>query len=164
MNSFFYRSARVGKGGKSIEVLKVRTLREGADSSIFAEKYLWYGKFLRKTKLDELPQLWTILKGDMAVFGPRPMEEREVALLPDGMKDVLFRVKPGLIDLASIHFFEEEKLLQQMKDPAKVYFEVIRPIKFALQAWYIEHKCLALDLALAYLALKKVIGSFFKKP
>lgn len=165
--SFFYRSQRVGKHGKPIEVLKVRTLKENTDkTSSFAQKdqYLWYGRFLRKTKLDELPQLWTILKGDMAIFGPRPMEEREVKLLPEGMKEVLFKVKPGLIDLASIHFFQEEKILQEMKDPHKVYFEVIRPIKFALQAFYIEHKCFVLDIALAYLALKKVIGSFFTKP
>lgn len=164
--SFFYRSLRVGLHGKQIEVLKVRTLKEGSEKSSFAEKdaYLWYGRFLRKTKLDELPQLWTILKGDMALFGYRPMEEREVNLLPQGMKEVLFKAKPGLVDPASIHFFEEEKLLQQMQDPAKVYYEVIRPIKFALQAWYIEHKCFVLDMALAYLALKKILGSFFRKP
>ena len=164
--SFFYRSERIGRGGKKIEVLKVRTLREGIDrTSSFAEKdqYLWYGRFLRRTKLDELPQLWSILKGDMALFGYRPMEEREVALLPEGMKEVLFRAKPGLIDPASIHFFEEEKLLQQMKDPAKVYYEVIRPIKFALQAWYIEHRCFLLDLALLYMAVKKILGALIKR-
>lgn len=164
MASFFYRSARIGRNGKTIEVLKVRTLEEGADSSIFAQKYLWYGKFLRKTKLDELPQLWNILKGDMALFGYRPMEQRELALLPAGMKDVLLQSKPGLIDPASIHFFREEAILQQMKDPAKVYYEVIRPIKFTLQAWYIEHKCFLLDVALGYMALKKVISSLFRKP
>lgn len=164
--SFFYRSQRIGLHGKTIEVLKVRTLKEGSDKSSFAEKsaYLWYGRFLRKSKLDELPQLWNILKGDMAIFGYRPMEERELALLPEGMKDVLLSSKPGLIDMASLHFFNEEMILQQMKDPHKVYYEAIRPIKFALQAFYIEHKNWALDLALGYMALKKVMRSFFKKP
>lgn len=144
----------------------MRTLKEGTDkTSSFAkdDQYLWYGKFLRKTKLDELPQLWTILKGDMALFGYRPMEEREVSFLPDGMKDVLLSSKPGLIDLASIHFFEEEKMLKDLHDPHRVYYEVIRPMKFTLQAFYIENKCFLLDVALAFLAIKKVIGSFFKK-
>ena len=162
-----YRSQRIGKGGRPIEVLKIRTLKENTDkTSSFAQadQYLWYGKFLRKCKLDELPQLWNILKGDMALFGYRPMEQREVDLLPEGMKEVLFSAKPGLIDLASIHFFNEEAILQQMNDPSRVYYEVIRPIKFALQAFYIEHKNWALDLALAYMAGKKVLGSFFKKP
>ena len=164
--SFFYRSARIGKNGKQIEVLKIRTLKEGSSKSNFAEKdaYIWYGRFLRKIKADELPQIWTILKGDMALFGPRPMEARELDLLPEGMKNVLLSVKPGLIDLASIHFFNEESILQQMKDPHRAYFEVIRPIKFALQAFYIEHRNWALDFALAYMALKKVLLSFFKKP
>lgn len=163
---FFYRSLRVGKGGKPIEVLKIRTLKDGSDTGSFAEKsqYLWYGKFLRKTKLDELPQLWNIVKGDMSVFGYRPMEARELTLLPDGMKNVLLSSKPGLVDLASLHFFEEEKVLQQVRDPQKVYYEVIRPIKFALQAFYIENKCFVLDIALFYLALKKVTLSFFKRP
>lgn len=164
--SFLYRSQRVGKHARIIEVLKVRTLKEGSDRSSFAQKdqYLWYGRFLRKTKLDELPQLWNILKGDMAIFGYRPMEQRELALLPEGMKEVLLKAKPGLVDMASIAFFDEEKILQQMKDPSKVYYEVIRPIKFTLQAFYIEHKNWVLDLALAYMAAKKVLASFFKRP
>ena len=166
MARLLYRSQRIGKGGKLIEVLKVRTLKEGSDKSSFAGKdqYLWYGRFLRKTKLDELPQLWNIIKGDLAIFGYRPMEARELPLLPEGMKNVLLSSKPGLVDLASIHFFDEESILQQLNDPQKAYFEVIRPIKFALQAFYIEHKCLVLDLALLYLAVKKILSSFFKKP
>lgn len=166
MASFFYRSQRIGLHGKTIEVLKVRTLKEGSDSKSFAEKdqYLWYGRFLRKLHLDEIPQFWTILKGDMQIFGPRPMEQREVSLLPDGMKNVLLSVKPGLLDLSSVQFFNEEVILQQMKDPHRTYYEVIRPIKFALQAFYIENKCLLLDLAIAYMAAKKILGSFFKKP
>lgn len=163
--SFFFRSERVGKGGRTIEVLKIRTLRED-HATDFAQKdqYLWYGRFLRRTKLDELPQIWNVLKGDMNLFGYRPMERHELKYLPNGMRDVLFSAKPGLIDLASLHFFNEEQILQQMQEPHRVYFEVIRPIKFALQAFYIEHKNWVLDLALLYMALKKVLGSFFKKP
>lgn len=166
MADFFYRSARIGKNGKTIEVLKVRTLKEGSNKSEFAEKdsYLWYGRFLRKTKLDELPQLWTIIKGDMALFGPRPMEPKEADLLPEPMREVLLSVKPGLIDPASLHFFDEERILQQMKDPTKVYYEVIRPIKYTLQAWYIAHRNWLLNLALLYMAAKKIVVSFFKKP
>lgn len=164
--SWLYRSARIGQFGRPIEVLKVRTLKENTDrTSSFAQpdQYLWYGRFLRRTRLDELPQLWNILKGDMQFFGYRPMEERELALLPEGMKDVLLKAKPGLVDLSSIAFYDEEKILQQMQDPSQVYYEVIRPIKFTLQAFYIEHKCWMLDLAIFWLALTKVLPSFFKK-
>lgn len=164
--SLLYRSERIGKGGRTIEVLKIRTLREGifkTSSITQPNHYLWYGRFLRKLHLDELPQLWNVLKGDMALFGYRPMERRELKYLPDGMRDVLFSAKPGLVDLASVAFFDEERLLQQMQDPHKVYFEVIRPIKFALQAYYIEHKCFLLDLAIAWMAFKKVVGSVFKR-
>lgn len=164
--SFLYRSERVGKGGRTIEVLKVRTLREGSDKTSITrpDQYLWYGRFLRKLHLDELPQIWNVLKGDMRIFGYRPMERRELKHLPDGVRDVLFSAKPGLVDLASVHFFNEEALLQQMKDPHRVYFEVVRPIKFALQAFYIEHRSWLLNAAIAWLALKKALGSLFKKP
>lgn len=164
--SFLYRSQRVGQHGKPIEVLKIRTLRDGTDkTSSFArqDQYLWYGRFLRRTKLDELPQIWNILKGDMNIFGYRPMEERELPLLPEGVKEVLLKAKPGLMDLASIAFYDEEKILQQMSDPSKIYYELIRPIKFTLQAFYIEHKNWMLDLAILYMAFTKVIPSFFKR-
>ncbi len=91
------------------------------------------------------------------------MEERELPLLPEGVKDVLLSAKPGLMDLSSIAFYDEEKILQQMSDPSKVYYEAIRPIKFTLQAFYIENKNWMLDLAILYMAFTKVLPSFFKR-
>lgn len=166
MNSFFYRSARIGKSGKTIEVLKIKTLRDNVDrTSSFAEKdqYLWYGRFLRKTKLDEISTLWNVLRGDLALFGYRPEEERTFKLLPEHMQEFLKQHKPGLVDLASLHFFDEEFLLQQAKEPAEVYWKTIRPMKYALQVFYHQNKCFLLDLAIAFLAAKKILSSFFKK-
>lgn len=160
--SLFYRSERVGLGGKPIELLKIRTLKEVNKTSSFAQKdqYLWYGKFLRKTKLDELPQLWNILKGDLAIFGYRPEEQRTIGLLPEHMRETLLATKPGLLDLASLHFFDEESLLQ-LGDPHEIYWKQIRPIKYALQVFYIQNRCWLLNLTLVWLAVKKVMRAFF---
>jgi lipopolysaccharide/colanic/teichoic acid biosynthesis glycosyltransferase len=165
MASFFYRSYRVGKGGKQIELLKIRTLKEVDTTSSFAQKdqYLWYGKFLRKTKIDELPQLWNILKGDIAIFGYRPEEARTMNLLPDHMRETLLATKPGLLDLASLHFFDEETLMQLGGDPHEIYWQKIRPIKYALQVFYIQNRSVLLNIAIMWIAVKKIIGSLFKR-
>jgi len=162
-SNFFYRSRRVGKFGVPIEVLKVRTLKETTSQYAKDDEYLWYGRFLRKTKLDELPTLWNVLKGDLAVFGYRPEEQSTFDILPPHVREFLSKQKPGLVDLASLHFFDEEFLLQQSKQPAETYWETIRPMKYAFQVFYHNNKCLLLDLAIMYLAFKKIVMAFFKK-
>src|ERR1051326_3877827 len=119
--SFFYRSERVGKHGALFTMYKIRTLTEGADTSMFASQYTWSGRFLRKWRIDELPQLWNILKGDMALIGPRPEEARSLRHLPEDIQQKLLSVKPGLFGLSGIYFMDEEKLLQQSTDPAMDY-------------------------------------------
>ena len=166
MSSWLYRSVRIGKGGKPIEVVKIRTLREGTDkSSSFAQgdQYLRFGRLLRKTKIDELSTLWNVLKGDLALFGYRPEEERTFRILPPHVQGFLSSKKPGLVDLASLHFFDEEFLLQMSDEPAETYWKTVRPVKYAFQVFYHENKCWLLDLAIAYIALKKVVRSFFKR-
>lgn len=155
--SIFYRSKRVGQYGRVFDMLKFRTLKDGSDGSMFADgtTYTKFGRILRKTHLDETPQLWNILKGDMGFFGYRPEEPRTFDILPPSMKELLTPQKPGLLDLSSIYFFEEERLVQLGGQQA--YWEKMKPMKFVLQAFYIENKCALLNLALLWLALRKVI-------
>jgi len=144
-------------------MIKLRTLREGFNES-FAndEGYTRFGEFLRKTKLDELPAVLNVLKGDMHIFGYRPEEKKTIDILPEHMKEVLLSTKPGLVDLSSLHFFDEERILNLIDDPHEVYWKKIRPIKYTLQVFYIKNKCFFLDLAIFWIAIKKMIKSVFK--
>lgn len=162
---FFYRSERVGKHGQPFSLYKIKTLKDGTDkTSSFAQQdqYTWCGRFLRKTKLDELTQVFNLFKGEVAIVGPRPEEVRNVGILPAEVRSKLLSVKPGLTSLASIFFFDEEKLLQQAQDPAEMYWKFVKPGKILLDTFYIENKCLSLDLVIIWLTIKKIIGSFFK--
>lgn len=161
--SILYRSKRIGKNGKPFWLYKIKTLKDGSDKSPFTTEsaYLPLGKFLRKTKLDELPQLWNWLRGDIALVGPRPDEERNINVIPEEYRKVILSIKPGLVDLASIYFYDEEKWLNQLKDPY-LYWTSIKPIKILLQFFYVQNKCLLLDVAVLYMTIKKVIGSLWK--
>lgn len=160
-----YKSLRVGKNGRVFEMLKFRTLKEGVDKvSTFAQddQYLPLGKFLRKTKLDELPQLWNVIKGEMAICGPRPEEERSIKVIPEDIRNIILSVKPGMVDLASLHFFDEEKLIQRGSDPAWTYWTQVKPAKILLQVFYIQNRGTLLNIWLMWQTMKKVIKSFFK--
>lgn len=156
---------RIGKKGSPFWLYKFRTLREGFDRThTFASEnaYLPFGKFLRRTHLDELPQIWNLLKGDLALFGWRPEEERNFNILPYSSRNVLIQTKPGLIDLATVHFFDEEEVLKEARDKNLVFWQQIRPMKFILQAFYIQNKSFLLNLAILWAVFKKVIRSLFQ--
>lgn len=161
--SFLYKSVRIGKGGHPFIIWKIRTLKDGANQSQFAQEYLPFGRFLRKTKLDEIPSLWNLFKGDLAIFGYRPEEARTWNLYPKDIQDFLALHKPGLMDLSSIHFFSEEKILELSTDKHKDYWEKIFPVKMALRAFYFENRCFLLNVAIFYLVAKRVIKAFFIK-
>lgn len=160
--SFFYRSVRIGKDGKPFELLKIRTLREGSsngNSFVRQEQYTRFGRFLRMTKIDELPQLWNVFRGDMRMFGYRAEELRTWNVLPDSIRQTLVQEKPGIIDLASVHFIDEERLIQMSKDAHRTYFEDIRPIKFALQVFFIQNRSWLLNAAVVWMYVKKMVRS-----
>lgn len=163
--SIIYKSLRIGKAGKGFWLYKIRTLKDSSDSNFFAggDQYLLLGRFLRRFKLDELPQLWNVIKGDMNLFGYRPEEKRTFDLTPDEVKNVLSSAKPGLMDLSSLFFIDEEKILQNSHDPHKVYWVGIRPIKYVLQCFYIENRCFLLNVAILYMAIKKILKSIFNE-
>jgi lipopolysaccharide/colanic/teichoic acid biosynthesis glycosyltransferase len=163
--SVLYKSQRIGKGGKEFTIYKFRTLKENSDIYEFVNEdtYTWCGRFLRKTKLDELPALWNILKGDMNLFGYRPEEKRTWDMYTQDIKEFLSKHKPGFIDLSSIHFFNEEKIMQLSNNSKQVYWERIFPIKMALRSFYFENKSFPLKVALAWIVFKKMVKSLFNK-
>lgn len=160
-----YKSERVGRGGSVFEMYKFRTLKPNSNVSMFAgnEAYTKFGRFLRKTKLDELPSLINVLRGQMGIFGYRPEELRTWNIYSPEIKDLLSQYKPGLMDLSSVHFFDEEKILQMFPDKQKAYWEKIFPIKMALRAFYFENKSIPLKLAILWIVIKKMIKSLFRK-
>lgn len=155
--SYIYKSRRVGKDGKEFDMLKIRTLEDGSDKYEFAQNYTKYGRFLRKYKIDELPQLLNVLKGDMRIFGYRPEEPRTFYWLPKEIQAKFLKQKPGIIDLASLHFMDEEKLLSLSSDPQDTYWSKIKPMKIALQFFYLDHKSWLMNLAILWGFFKRIL-------
>ena len=122
------------------------------------------GKFLRRTKLDELPELWNVLKGDMSLVGPRPEVPKYMAYYQDEWQEVL-SVRPGITDYATLQFRDEESVLKEAKDVEKAYIEVVLPIKLDLSIKYIENKTIWLDLKIIFLTVWSItLGRFFARP
>lgn len=140
--SIFYRQTRIGRGGQPFRIFKFRTMHPGADTAGPAitvgedARITRAGHWLRRTKLDELPQFINVLLGDMSVVGPRPEVPRYVALYPSSLRDIVLSVRPGITDLASIAFRDESTLLGQSNDPERTYVEEILPAKLRYAADY----------------------------
>lgn len=152
----FFRQERVGRGGRPFQLLKFRTMRPGSEAmgqiTVGARdpRITGVGQLLRRSKLDELPQLINILKGEMSVVGPRPEVPRYVALYTAEQREVL-SVRPGLTSLASIAYIDESTVLGQSSDPERTYIEEVMPAKLALDLRYVRDQSLFLDL--------RIIGS-----
>lgn len=152
----FFRQERVGRGGRPFMLLKFRTMRPGSEAlgqitvGQRDPRITGVGHVLRRTKLDELPQLINILKGDMSVVGPRPEVPRYVALYSSEQRKVL-SVRPGLTSLASIAYIDESTVLGRSSDPERTYIEEVMPAKLALDLQYVRDQSLLLDL--------RIIGS-----
>lgn len=143
----FYRQSRVGRFGKLFLLWKFRTMRRGSDKSGLITignrdaRVTRIGYFLRKYKLDELPQLVNVLKGEMSLVGPRPEVEKYVNLYSAEQRKVL-SVKPGITDFASIEYANENELLGKSTNPDKTYIEEIMPAKILLNMKFIEQPTL----------------------
>ncbi|MGE4130479.1 MAG: sugar transferase [Bdellovibrionales bacterium] len=146
-----FRQTRVGKGARPFEILKFRTMRranEGAAITVAGDNRITsIGRILRATKLDELPQLWNVVKGQMSFVGPRPEVPRYVELYSPEERQVL-QLKPGITDLASFAFFDESELLAKAADPEAFYRQVVIPEKIRLNLAYAEKANPLLDLFL----------------
>lgn len=159
----FYRQIRIGKNGKEFKLVKFRTMRKEADKSgsltvgMRDNRITGVGYYLRKYKLDELPQLFNVLAGNMSFVGPRPEVPKYVALYNDEQKKVL-KVKPGITDYASIVYSEENELLASAENPEELYIKRVMPAKLKLNMRYINEMSLATDVKV----ILKTIGKIFR--
>jgi lipopolysaccharide/colanic/teichoic acid biosynthesis glycosyltransferase len=156
-----FRQERVGRGFRRFSILKFRTMRvhsEGTMVTVAGDARISkVGRFLRRTKIDELPQFWNVLRGDMSVVGPRPEVPAYVELYKERYRRVLF-VRPGITDLASIYFRNEEDVLAQSKDPLCEYRERVLPIKLDLADRYIRERSMLGDFAIIGKTIIAIFG------
>jgi lipopolysaccharide/colanic/teichoic acid biosynthesis glycosyltransferase len=147
----FFRQQRVGRGGQLFRVHKFRTMVADAPARGPAltvgddARITRVGRWLRHSKLDELPQLLDVLAGDMSLVGPRPEVPRYVALYPADLRDKVLSLKPGITDPVSLDFADESTLLARAADPEREYVDVILPRKLRASVAYAEHATLATD-------------------
>ena len=150
----FFRQRRVGRFGALFQIHKFRSMREdaplaGPQITVGADPRITRaGSFLRRTKLDELPQLLDVLAGTMSLVGPRPEVPRYVAMYPPALRDKVLSVRPGITDPASIAYRDEGLLLARAADPERVYVEQIMPAKLRYAAEYVDHMSVINDVRL----------------
>ena len=155
-HSPFYVAPRVGRNKRPFKMIKLRSMvinadQSGIDSTAANDNRITaVGQFIRRYKLDELTQLWNVLKGDMSLVGPRPNVKRETDLYTP-VEQKLLCVKPGITDISSIVFSDEAEVLKDQADPDIAYNQLIRPGKSLLGLLYIENQSLALDINLCFL-------------
>lgn len=157
-----FKQVRVGKDNKDFKILKFRTMSpdlKGNSLQITSShdpRITKIGKVLRKLKLDELPQLFNVLFGDMSLVGPRPEVRRYVDIYNEEQKKVL-KVKPGITDLASIKYRNENDLLAASNDPEKTYIEEIMPEKLKINQEYINKASVLYDIKLILKTIRVVL-------
>ena len=158
----FYLQSRVGKNNRDFRMYKFRSMRPESDTlglltiGDHDPRVTRAGKFLRKTKLDELPQMLNILKGNMSFVGPRPEVRKYVELYSAEQMKVL-SVRPGLTDYASLEYIDEDSILGQSDDPDRVYITVIMPAKLELNLKYIRERSFTTDLTIMMKTFLKII-------
>jgi lipopolysaccharide/colanic/teichoic acid biosynthesis glycosyltransferase len=159
----FYRQIRVGKDGKDFYLFKFRSMKTGSDKAGLLTvgnrdvRITRLGYFLRKSKIDELPQLINVLLGNMSLVGPRPEVRKYVDMYTDEQKKVL-SVKPGITDYASIEYSNENERLAQTEDSEQVYIREIMPAKLKLNLRYIAEQGFVTDTKIIFRTVIKIIG------
>jgi lipopolysaccharide/colanic/teichoic acid biosynthesis glycosyltransferase len=158
----FYRQTRVGKDGKDFKLFKFRSMRTDADKAGLLtvggrdNRITKAGYFIRKYKIDELPQLLNVFFGDMSLVGPRPEVRKYVDMYKAEQLKVL-TVKPGITDYASIEYSNENEILGKAEDPEAVYINEIMPAKLKLNLKYIEEQGLGTDLRIIFNTIGKIL-------
>ncbi len=161
----FYLQNRIGLNGKLFKLFKFATMLENSPNMYNGTitvtndpRVLPFGKFLRKCKLNELPQLINILIGDMSLIGPRPLVQSHFNYYSRNIQNKILLVKPGLSGVGSIIFRDEEKWISKSKDKKKYYNEVIAPYKGQLEIWYIKNQSLFNYFILIFLTIEVVLN------
>lgn len=161
--SVFYRGQRIGRRGRIFKIFKFRTMvvdaekRGGSSTADDDPRITRIGRKMRKAKLDELPQLLNVLKGDMSFVGPRPEVKHYVDMYTEDEKAIL-TVRPGITDWASLWNSDEGAILAGSPDPEKTYMEKIRPEKIRLQLKYVRERSFMTDIKIILLTLKKILS------
>ena len=159
----FYIADRVGRDMTPFRMVKFRSMvvnadKSGVDSTSANDSRITsIGRFVRKTKLDEVPQMWNVLKGQMSLVGPRPNVSREVALYTDVEKQLL-KMRPGITDYASIVFADEGDILADADDPDIAYNQLIRPGKSRLGLFYVSSHSVLVDFRLLWLTVVNALN------
>lgn len=158
----FFRQERVGRFGQPFRIHKFRTMRVDAERhgqlTVGSDaRVTGAGRFLRKSKLDELPQLIDVLLGDMSLVGPRPEVPRYVAHYPVGVKELVLSVRPGITDWASIRMIDENDILGAAADPERAYLDEVLPQKLDYYVRYAQSHTLAGDVCIILATLKKIV-------
>lgn len=162
----FYLQERIGYKNKPFFIMKFATMLKdspnlgtGLHTTRKDPRILPMGNFLRKTKINELPQIVNILKGDMSIVGPRPLVDKTFAPYPEHVKNVIYNVKPGLTGIGSIIFRDEERLFSETNlSPDEFYKLHISPYKGELELWYQQNLSLYTDLMLIFLTAWVIIA------
>jgi lipopolysaccharide/colanic/teichoic acid biosynthesis glycosyltransferase len=162
----FFLQERVGKNMKMIKLYKFATMVKNSENigtgtvTLHNDpRILPLGSILRKTKINELPQLINIFKGDMSVIGPRPQTLRCFKAFPEELHEVITKVRPGLSGIGSIVFRDEEELMNDSNNADELYDQIIMPYKANLEKWYITHNSLSMYFSLIFLTIWTVIFS-----
>lgn len=159
----FYMQERIGKNLQPFRIFKFRTMFTDADKKGLLTvggrdpRVTSFGYFLRKYKLDELPQLFNVVLGEMSLVGPRPEVKRYVDLYSEEQKKVL-EVKPGITDFASIEYSNENEILGKAADPEKMYIDEIMPAKLKLNLKYVQEKSFFVDLKIIFRTVMKILS------
>jgi len=152
----FYIQERIGRNSKPFKLFKFRSMRVGSDKKGLLtlgdndSRVTKVGYFIRKSKIDELPQLINVLLGDMSFVGPRPEVEKYGSLYDDNQKQIL-KVRPGITDLASIKYRDEAEMLNKQEDPESYYIKVIMPDKVNINLDYIKKANFFSDIKVIFL-------------
>lgn len=159
----FFRQQRVGRDGKPFDIVKFRTMRVGrpGDPEVTVagdDRVTRVGKVLRRTKLDELPQLFNVLRGEMSLVGPRPEVPAYVADWPEDARRVVLSVRPGITDPASLEHFDEEAVLASYDDPLDAYRTVVTPRKLEMYQRYVESQSLLSDLRIIVATVRRAVS------
>ena len=160
----FYAQERIGLYGKPIKILKFVTMLKNSPSigmgtiTLMEDpRVLPVGRLLRKSKINELPQLFNVLLGDMSLIGPRPQTQRCFNAFPEELRDKILSVRPGLSGVGSIFFRNEDLMMYDSNHADEMYDKIIMPFKGKLEEWYVDNKSLALY---TYLILATIIVVF----
>ena len=160
----FFPQSRVGRGGKHFKLYKFATMLKdspnmgtGTVTVKNDPRVLPMGKFLRKTKINELPQLINIFNGDMSVIGPRPQTQRCFDAFPLSSQSEIIKVRPGLSGIGSIVFRNEEEMMHANNGPDKFYDEIVMPYKGKLEEWYVRNLSIGLYFQLILITIYVVL-------